>query len=119
MLDGVQEHFTKGNSNCVFLAGREIRHLVNELEQPVGRAEIAASEQANPFRGGREDFNSFILNGTRRCRAQHFRECGHRVGFGKITERALAHGGNHVSRRALVGQNDKPRMRADQPDLAQ
>jgi hypothetical protein len=51
MLDGVHEHLAKGHANRFPLLQREIRYLVNELNQTIRRLAVTTGDKIQPFDG--------------------------------------------------------------------
>src|ERR1700686_5036149 len=60
MFDRIHQHFTKRYSNRTSFRIRQLSNLVEELEYPIGRLYVAASEDANPFRSCGEDVDAII-----------------------------------------------------------
>src|SRR6267378_5899105 len=65
MFDGIEQHLTEGGCDVVSFGVRKIRHLVEELHQSISCFEIAAGNDAHPFRCGRDKFDAIIPRGFR------------------------------------------------------
>ena len=70
MLDGIEQHLTKTGCHVISLGGRQVRHFLEKLDQPVGRVLIATGDDADPFRRGRDEFDAIIPEGLR-CGTAH------------------------------------------------
>jgi len=118
VLDGVHEHFAKGQSNGISLLHGEICYFMNELDQPIGGLAVTASDQLDILWRSGKDLYAFIPNGPGGGQMEHLFKCLHGIGFGEVAEGAFAHGGNHVGWGALRGDDDEPYMGPDGADLA-
>src|ERR1700758_2362776 len=86
VFDGVYKHLAKRRGNCTSLWIGKFGNLIQKLEYSIGRVEVAASVDPNPFRSCGNYIDAVIPAGFFNCAPDHDGQRPRREWFGEIAE---------------------------------